>query len=188
MLLYKSGLRISEAIGYPGRPQTRYTASDGTVKVKPERPLIPPLKRDHIDLALHNIRILETKSHEAQTRGFHPSVDDTLYRWIDVRKDLGFNGRQPFFCTLQGTPLHEQYIRALLGHLRERAGIEKRVHPHGLRRTFACELLFGGVTVLTISKLLGHSDIAVTQRYLDHLTNAEAIAQLVAFEWPEMEI
>jgi integrase len=35
--------------------------------------------------------------------------------------------------------------------------------------------------VVTISKLMGHSSIAVTQRYLDHLTNSQAI------DWPDLE-
>jgi hypothetical protein len=39
-----------------------------------------------------------------------------------------------------------------------------------------------GMTVLeyvtTISKLLGHSGVAVTARYLDHLTNHQAISAL----------
>jgi site-specific recombinase XerD len=186
-LLYKSGLRISEAIGYPGRDETQYTAKDGAVKIQPARPSIPPLLLDSIDFRRHSVRVLETKSDEAQTRGFHPSIDDALYRWIDVRKSIGFNGRQPFFCTLKGGPLREQYVRALLGRLKDKAGLERRVYPHGLRHTYACELLFRGVDVVTISKLMGHSSVAVTQRYLDHLTNDQAIAKLVEVDWPDLE-
>ena len=36
--------------------------------------------------------------------------------------------------------------------------------------------------------MLGHSSVAVTQRYLDHLTNDQAIAKLVAVDWPELDI
>jgi hypothetical protein len=50
---------------------------------------------------------------------------------------------------------------------------KRRVHPHGLHHTFACELLFRGVDVVSISKLLGHSSVVVTQRYLN-LTNDQA--------------
>ena len=71
---------------------------------------------------------------------------------------------------------------------KEKAEIQRRVYPHGLRHTFACELLFRGVDVVTISKLLGHSSVAVTQRYLDHLTNDQAIAKLVAVDWPEVGV
>jgi integrase len=41
--------------------------------------------------------------------------------------------------------------------------------------------------VAAISKLLGHSSIAVTSRYLDHLTNDVAGKQLVAIDLPELD-
>ena len=37
-----------------------------------------------------------------------------------------------------------------------------------------------------ISKLLGHSSTAVTSRYLDHLTNAQAVTVLEAVELPAL--
>ena len=58
------------------------------------------------------------------------------------------------------------------------------MHPHGLRHTYAVELERAGVPVSQISKLLGHSSIAVTSRYLDHLSNAAAIEALEAVELP----
>ena len=67
----------------------------------------------------------------------------------------------------------------------QRAGIVKRVHPHGLRHTFADELR-ALVDVVTISKLLGHSSIGVTSRYLDHLTNGDAIDRLQTVDLPPM--
>ena len=67
-----------------------------------------------------------------------------------------------------------EYVRQVLHRLGDRAGIEKRVHPHGLRHTFAFELQDAGTPMVTISKLLGHSSIAVTSRYLDHMTNDQA--------------
>ena len=42
--------------------------------------------------------------------------------------------------------------------------------------------------VSQISKLLGHSSIAVTSRYLDHLSNAEAIEALEAVELPALDV
>jgi hypothetical protein len=78
------------------------------------------------------------------------------------------------------------YVRNLLHRLGGRAGIDKRVHPHGLRHTFADELRRSGVDVVIISKLLGHSSIAVTNRYLDHLGNHQAISALEAVELPDL--
>jgi integrase len=44
-----------------------------------------------------------------------------------------------------------------------------------------------GTPVTTISKLLGHSSTSVTSRYLDHLTNEQAVAALEAVELPPLD-
>jgi site-specific recombinase XerD len=159
-LLYRSGLRISEALS---------------------------IRPSDVNMDQHSVRLLKTKSGKAQTRGFNSAADDALARWMDTRRAMGLRGG-PLFCTLSGTPLHPQYARNLVKRLAAETGIEKRVHPHGLRHTFACELLASGMDVVTISKLLGHSSIAVTNRYLDHLTNDEAISALVAVKLPPLEV
>ncbi|SRR6266536_3281257 len=156
-LLYRSGLRVSEILA---------------------------LRPTDVDLARHSIRLLGTKSGQAQTRGFHPTADDALARWLDTRKALGISGRARLFCTLRGGPLSDDYVRGLLRRLAAGAGIAKRVHPHGLRHTFAVELEQAGTPVTTISKLLGHSSVAVTARYLDHLTNGQAVTALAAASLP----
>jgi site-specific recombinase XerD len=158
MMLVCSGLRISELLG-------------------DEETGRRPLRVSDIDVGRHNIRLLDTKSGKPQTRGFHADATDALVRWIDKRKSLGFTGG-PLFCTLKGDVLSDDYVRGLLRRLAVKAGIEKRVHPHGLRHTYAVELEAAGVPVTTISKLLGHSSVAVTARYLDHLTNRQAISAL----------
>jgi integrase len=43
-----------------------------------------------------------------------------------------------------------------------------------------------GTPVTTISKLLGHSSVAVTARYLDHLTNGQAVTRLESTELPPL--
>lgn len=40
------------------------------------------------------------------------------------------------------------------------------VHPHRFRRTFASEMYRRGMDINTISKLMGHTNIATTQRYI----------------------
>jgi integrase/recombinase XerD len=157
-LLYRSGLRVSEIIA---------------------------LRPSDIDLKKHTLRILHGKGDKATTRGFHPSATDALARWIDTRKSLGLrNG--PLFTTHQGGQLSDQYVRNLLHHLASKADLGKRVHPHGLRHSYAVSLERAGLTVTEISKLLGHSSISVTSRYLDHLTNGAAVEALEAADLPEL--
>jgi integrase/recombinase XerD len=150
-LLHRSGLRVNEALA---------------------------IRPADVNLAKHSIRILDTKSGKAQTRGFHPSADDALARWIDVRKARRVANSASLFCTLTGGPVSAEYVRGMLRRMAKRAGIDKRVTPHTFRHTFAAELEAAGMPVTTISKLLGHSSVAVTARYLDHLTNAQAVTAL----------
>jgi len=163
MLLFRSGLRLNEAL------------------------TIRPVD---VDLAHHSIRVLSTKSGQPQTRGFHPTVTDALARWMDTRKTLGIrNGKSPapLFCTLDGGPIAAQYVRALLKRLAGECRIERRVHPHGLRHAYAAELERSGMRPLQISRLLGHSSLAVTDRYLRSLTNADAIAALEEIDLPPLD-
>lgn len=57
-------------------------------------------------------------------------------------------------------------IESLVRNIGVRAGV-KKVHPHRFRRTGATFALKAGMPYMTISKLLGHANIAVTQVYLD---------------------
>jgi integrase len=67
--------------------------------------------------------------------------------------------------------------------LARKAGIEKRVHPHGLRHTHAYELMMEGVPVPIIQQQLGHSSLATTDRYVGHLAPIDLIARMQEREW-----
>ena len=54
----------------------------------------------------------------------------------------------------------------------------KAISPHALRHTFAIRSLRAGGNLIAVQKLLGHSSVATTQRYLDHLALGELRAAI----------
>ncbi|MGL5153226.1 MAG: tyrosine-type recombinase/integrase [Clostridium sp.] len=65
-----------------------------------------------------------------------------------------------------------------------RSGITKKATPHSLRHSFATHLMNDGVDLLTIKRLLGHSDIRSTLIYL-HLKDYESLKIVSPLDKPE---
>lgn len=127
-VLYGAGLRLAEALA---------------------------LKVADVNLDAGDIRVLHGKGDRARTAGIDAGALVHLARWLDKRRALGVrNGA--LMCTLDGKPLSPRYVRTMLTRMAARAGIEKRVHPHGLRHTHAAELEREGFTVSEIQQQLGH--------------------------------
>jgi len=62
-------------------------------------------------------------------------------------------------------PLTTRNIQKIVQKASINAGIEKKVHPHTLRHSFATHLLDAGIDIRKIQVLLGHSNIATTMIY-----------------------
>ena len=75
-------------------------------------------------------------------------------------------GKDPLFLSECGGPLDRYSLRSLLLRLGNRAGV-KNPHPHKFRHTFAINYLLNGGDVYTLQRILGHADLAMTQRYLN---------------------
>ncbi|MDK1292722.1 MAG: tyrosine-type recombinase/integrase, partial [Actinomycetota bacterium] len=74
-------------------------------------------------------------------------------------------------------------VREMLVRNAVRAGVEKRVHPHGLRHTMAHELLMEGVPIPIIQRQLGHASLQTTDIYLSHIAPKQVIEVMSARSW-----
>src|SRR5438128_10296696 len=156
VLLYRGGLRVAEAL-----------------RLRPK----------DLDRAAGTVTILVGKGGKRRTIGLDPGAFAVVERWLDARAKRRISGRAPLICTLHGKPLATAYVRALMPRLARRAGIEKRVHAHGLRHTHAEELAYEGEPINLIQAQLGHSSLATTSRYLAHIAPAQLVEVMRARTW-----
>jgi integrase/recombinase XerD len=117
-----------------------------------------------------------------------PLKTETLLAIKDYLKADG-NGSDPNHSLFNTLGKHGPYekrgltpkaVDYLVRSVAKKALIEKRIHPHVLRHSFATALLDRGNDLKSVSELLGHSFVSTTQRYL-HSTDdrkVEAIQSL----------
>ena len=71
-----------------------------------------------------------------------------------------------------GLPVEIRSFESNFRRYIERAGIKKGATPHALRNNFAKRCLMAGMDIYTLSRILGHSSVTVTeQAYLDLTDN-----------------
>ncbi|SCZ38651.1 tyrosine recombinase XerC [Afifella marina] len=137
LLLYGSGLRISEALGIAradapvgGRDTLRVTGKGGKTRIVPVLPKVSEAIEAYIRLCPYLLA---------------PS--------------------EPLFRGAKGGALSARIIQKLVERLRSALGLEPTVTPHALRHSFATHLLGDGGDLRTIQELLGHASLSTTQVY-----------------------
>jgi integrase/recombinase XerD len=66
-------------------------------------------------------------------------------------------------------PMNVANVQRMMKQIVVRSGLKKSASMHTLRHSYATHLLEAGVDVVTVQKLLGHSELSTTARYL-HLS------------------
>lgn len=90
---------------------------------------------------------------------FAPSTAELLKRWLAIRGD---EEGSLFWLSFEG-------IKMVFNRIRKEAGLSV-FHPHMLRHTTATNLLSGGADTHSVRRMLGHSSVLTTERYLSMAT------------------
>lgn len=139
LLLYASGLRISEALSITvktapmrGRDALTITGKGGKQRRLPILPVIQEAIERYLTLC-----------------PFELEPDDHLFRGV------------------RGGPLSPRIIQKTIEKMRGSLGLPDSATPHALRHSFATHLLANGGDLRTIQELLGHASLSTTQAYTD---------------------
>ena len=105
-----------------------------------------------------------------------PALYRRLRRHLTAR---AADRRDPVFVALRKgadggyAPLTKSGLEQAVRNLAREAGIEKRVYPHIFRHSFATEWLRRGGNIISLQRILGHSDLTMIQGVYSHLDTSD---------------
>ncbi len=85
--------------------------------------------------------------------------------WLPLRAKWAHPDERALMVSKRGSRLSGRTVQKRLHRLAREKGINRGVHPHMLRHSFASHLLESSGDLLAVQELLGHADIATTQIY-----------------------
>lgn len=116
----------------------------------------------------------DTKGKKARHVFYSDKMATQLQRWIRY-KDR-YRDSEYLFCTNQGKRIQVGNFEANVRKYAKRIGL-KGIHPHVFRNNFAKRFLMNGGDIYTLSRILGHSSVTVTeQAYLN--VNQDDLAEM----------
>lgn len=150
-VLFSTGLRVSELVS---------------------------LDRDQVDLDSKEFGVIG-KGRRPRVVFLSDRAAEWLGRWLHSREDnwqpvfIRFAGKQPEI-TSDGSEMRltTRSVQRIVDKYCRKAHLPVKISPHGLRHSFATDLLQNGAGIRDVQELLGHKSIATTQIYT-HVTRPE---------------
>lgn len=113
-----------------------------------------------------------------------PALKRILIKYERMKKHYFYDKpiTEEYFLSYTGSGLSHVALDSVVKEAGKRAGVEgKRISPHTFRHFYAVQCLNqGNMDVYSLSRLLGHSDISVTQRYLQSMNDEQLITKAIS--------
>ena len=112
-------------------------------------------------------------SHPSRKVPINKSAKKAIDEYINIRPETE---EDTLYVTKNGRPLLVRNIRTTIDKAFEKAGI-KNAKVNDLRNTFIAHHLANGVSLVTVSKLVGHKRLSTTEKYLGLVDNNKPEAE-----------
>jgi len=122
------------------------------------------------------------KGRKEREVGVSPTTAKFLWKYIHQYRPESDDNVRALFTNITGKPLTPWGIQQMLQRLREAAGItDVPVTAHNFRHTFARTWLERGGEVYSLSRLMGHSSVKITEICLEDFKSRQARVQHAKF-------
>jgi len=144
------------------------------------------LKTKDIDLDKQYLKVKNGKGGRDRLIPFPEDVIPILKDWINEKAKRDIESKH-LFCSYkqgqEGIKLSPRYVQIALKQYAKKAGIEKDLHPHTLRHSYATAVYQTDHNLEGLRMLLGHANIQTTQIYINlSMTDLKGtIANFTAF-------
>jgi integrase/recombinase XerC len=96
---------------------------------------------------------------------FSNEAREALLAYLDERQARVEGQTARLFINHRGGSLSMSGVRWIIARYAGRFALEKHIHPHALRHSFATHLVNAGCDIRVVQELLGHESISTTERY-----------------------
>jgi site-specific recombinase XerD len=147
MIMYYAGLRINECIS---------------------------IKNEDVDLENNYIIVKGSKTEKTRKIPMNDKLRAVIEEYI---KEYGVNKKSDRFIATRTGKLSPNYTNLIIKKAAKEAGIKKKVTCHTLRHSCASNLISKRVDISQVQKILGHTNIKSTLRYIH--SNIEELRETI---------